>query len=36
MGPGGKLGALILALTVAGILFHGGMRILGRNGMKEQ
>ncbi len=36
MGPGGKLGALILVLTLLGIVAHAIMRFFGRKNMKEQ
>ncbi|NDR55025.1 tetrathionate reductase family octaheme c-type cytochrome [Aliiruegeria sabulilitoris] len=36
MGPGGKLGALILLLTLGGIVIHAIMRFFGRKNMKEQ
>ncbi|SNS13623.1 octaheme c-type cytochrome, tetrathionate reductase family [Tropicimonas sediminicola] len=35
MGPGGKLGAVILALTLLGIIGHAIMRFFGRKNMKE-
>ncbi|WP_207209888.1 tetrathionate reductase family octaheme c-type cytochrome [Tropicimonas sp. IMCC6043] len=36
MGPGGKLGALILILTALGVVIHAIARFFGRKNMKEQ